>query len=153
MFESQNQQSPEPARNAPRQWKIWAVAGVVVLIYLGYIFFTRWQQKSAFEYRKERNAAERAEQDRRTVEGMGGDRFEILQFYAFPAEIKRGDDTQLCYGVSNAKSVTLEPQPHEVWPAFSRCVTVSPRKTTEYTFTATDANGQTKQSKATVEVR
>jgi len=83
---------------------------------------------------------------------MGGDRFEILNFYAYPGVIQRGDLTTLCYSVSNAKSVTLEPQSNAVWPAFEGCVSVSPKKTTTYTFTATDATGNKKTATAIVEV-
>ena len=43
-----------------------------------------------------------------TFETLGGDRFEILNFYAVPGVIRRGDSAQLCYGVSNAKTVRLE---------------------------------------------
>jgi len=47
--------------------------------------------------------------------------------------------------------VKIEPQTEEpVWPAFSRCVHVSPRKTTTYTLTIEDGVGHTKS--ATVEV-
>jgi hypothetical protein len=48
--------------------------------------------------------------------------------------------------------VKIEPQAEEpVWPAFNRCVHVSPRKTTKYTLTIEDAAGHTKT--AAVEVR
>jgi len=64
---------------------------------------------------------------------LGGNRFEILHFYASPGVIRRGQTAQLCYGVSGAKTVRLEPQPNAVWPSFSRCVDVSPSKDTSYT--------------------
>ena len=88
----------------------------------------------------------------RVFEGMGGDRFDILNFFPYPGEITRGDSTMLCYSVSNAKSVTLQPQSNAVWPAFERCVSVSPKKTTIYTLTATDAAGHTKSATVTVTV-
>ena len=65
----------------------------------------------------------------------------------------RGEEVDLCYGVSNAKTVTLVPQPNAVWPSYSRCVQVSPQKTTTYTLTVTDAAGNTKSASLTVEVR
>ena len=49
--------------------------------------------------------------------------------------------------------MTLEPQTHPVWPAFSHCVQVTPRKTTTYKFTAEDGAGHTKEAKAEVKVR
>jgi len=48
--------------------------------------------------------------------------------------------------------VTLEPQSNAVWPAFERCVSVTPAKTTTYTLTATDAAGNKKTATAEVEV-
>jgi hypothetical protein len=83
---------------------------------------------------------------------MGGDRFEILGFYADPATIRAGETAEVCYSVSNAKSVTLDPPSEPVWPAFSRCVHVSPHKTTTYTLTAEDASGHTKSAAIQVEV-
>jgi hypothetical protein len=127
--------------------------GVVLLLaglYVGWVFLSRWQANQALE---EKAASERRSQDRQTFEAMGGDRFEILGFYADPRSIRAGETAELCYSVSNAKSVKIEPPSEPVWPAFSRCVHVSPRKTTTYTFTAEDARGQTKSATVKVEVR
>jgi len=128
-------------------------SGVVFLLaglYVGWIFLSRWQANQALE---EKAATERRAQARQTFEMMGGNRFEILGFYADPGGIRAGETADLCYSVSNAKSVTLEPQSEPVWPAFSRCVHVSPHKTTTYTLTAEDAAGHTKSAIITVEVR
>ncbi len=118
-------------------------------LYVGWIFLSRWQANQALE---EKAATQRRAQDRQTFEMMGGDRFEILGFYADPGSIRAGETAELCYSVSNAKSVTLEPQSEPVWPAFSRCVHVSPHKTTTYTLTAEDAAGHTKSAAIQVEV-
>ena len=128
-------------------------SSVVLLLaglYVGWVFFSRRQANQALE---EKAANERRAQDRQTFEMMGGNRFEILGFYADPGSIRTGKTADLCYSVSNAKSVTLEPQSEPVWPAFSRCVHVSPHKTTTYTLTAEDAAGHTKSATVTVEVR
>ena len=126
------------------------VALIVAGLYVGWVFLNRWQANHALE---EKAATERRLQDRQTFEAMGGDRFEILGFYADPASIRAGESAELCYSVSNAKSVKIEPPSEPVWPAFSRCVHVSPRKTTTYTFTAEGAAGQTKSATVKVEVR
>jgi hypothetical protein len=118
-------------------------------LYVGWIFLSRWQANQALE---EKAATQRRAQDRQTFEMMGGDRFEILGFYADPGSIRAGETAELCYSVSKAKSVTLEPQSEPVWPAFSRCVHVSPHKTTTYTLTAGDAAGHTKSAAIQVEV-
>jgi len=49
--------------------------------------------------------------------------------------------------------VTLEPQASKVWPSYEHCVSVSPRRTTTYMLTATDAAGQTKSAAVTVDVQ
>jgi hypothetical protein len=126
------------------------VALLVAALYVGWVFLNRWQANQALE---EKAATERRSQDRQTFEMMGGNRFDILSFYANPGSIRAGETAELCYSVSNAKSVKLDPPAEPVWPAFSRCVHVSPRKTTTYTFTAEDASGQTKSATVKVEVR
>jgi hypothetical protein len=126
-----------------------AVVFILALSYVGWVFWSRSHETRAIE---ERASAQRRAEDQRTFEGMGGDRFDILSFYATAGTISRGDSTDLCYGVSNAKSVKLEPQSGAVWPSFERCVSVSPRKTTTYTLTATDAAGHTKSATVAVEV-
>lgn len=127
-----------------------SVLFILALLYIGWIFYSRSRQDRAIE---EKAAAQRREQDRLTFESMGGNRFAILGFYANPPSIRRGDSVDLCYSVSNAKSVTLEPQSNAVWPAFSHCVQVTPRKTTAYTLTAKDSAGNTKTATVRVEVR
>jgi hypothetical protein len=160
VFEQQNRpasaqprQPEQSEKSIPTFTKVFAVVFVIVLLYVGYIFWSRAQEKAAFEQQAAQRKAAQAAADQKTVAGMGGDEFKILRFYAYPSQIARGDSTDICYGVSNAASVTLQPQTSAVWPAFNKCVTVSPRKTTEYTFTATDAAGHTQQQKITVEVR
>jgi len=83
---------------------------------------------------------------------MGGNRFDILNFLADPASIQAGERSSLCYSVSNAKSVKLDPPAEPVWPAFYRCVNVSPRKTTTYTLTIEDGAGHTKTASIEVKV-
>lgn len=123
---------------------------LVALLYVGWVFWSRAREDRLIE---QRAAAQRRAQDEQAVESMGGNRFEILAFYANPPSITRGDSADLCYSVSNAKSVTLEPQSSKVWPSYEHCVSVSPRRTTTYMLTATDAAGQTKSAAITVEVQ
>ncbi len=127
----------------------WVIIGVTVL-FVGGVFFSRWQENRRIE---QRALEKKRDEDRRTVEMFGGDRFEILHFYASPGVIRRGETTQLCYGVSNAKTVRLEPQTNAVWPSFSRCVDVAPSKDTTYTLTAEDAGGHSKTAALVVQVR
>lgn len=115
---------------------------VVIALVVGWILFSRWWGNRALERRvKEQRTEKQREDDRATLEMMGGKELAIQNFYATPGTIRHGESVELCYGVANAKTVTLEPQPHPVWPSYSRCVDVSPAKTTVYTLTIADASG------------
>jgi hypothetical protein len=150
------QSNPEPESGAPPRhgMRYYAIGSAIVLLlaicYVGWTFFSRWQQSRAIA---EKAAAAKRTEDRQTFQSMGGNNFEILAFYAHPPAISRGDSASLCYSVSNAKSVALEPPSNvSVWPSYERCVTVSPAKTTTYTLTATDATAHTKSAQATIAV-
>lgn len=142
--------APENSSGGRVRLLIFAIALGIALLYVAGVFYNRRQEDRAI-------AAQRAEHkreiDQQAVEFMGGDRFEILNFYASPGAIHRGDSADLCYGVSNAKSLTLAPHEGPVWPAFSRCLQVSPHKTTTYTLTATSNSGETKTATVQIEVR
>jgi hypothetical protein len=122
----------------------------IAVLYVGWVFFSRWQQNREIERKA---AEEKRAADQRVVESLGGNEFAILNFYASPGEIRRGETAQLCYGVSNAKAVRLEPQSSPVWPSFSRCVDVAPKQDTTYTLTAEDAAGHTKTATVLLKVR
>ncbi len=130
-------------------WGVLVIAAFVAV----WILFSRWQENRSFESRvKQEKAQKQREQDRQTLERMGGDELAIQNFYAIPAEIHRGQSVQLCYGVANAKTVKLEPQSNPVWPSYSRCVDVTPTKTRTYTLTIADAAGNTKTQSLEVKV-
>ncbi|MGA2097739.1 MAG: hypothetical protein ABSH39_15670 [Candidatus Acidiferrum sp.] len=127
---------------------------VIVLLAIGYLMFSRWQDNRNIERQHAQELAEKQhEQDRVAVEQLGGKELAILSFYASPGVISRGQSAQLCYGVSNAKTVKLEPQPHPVWPSEAKCVDVSPAKTTTYTLTIEDAAGKTASATLDIKVR
>jgi hypothetical protein len=128
-------------------------AGLVIIVSLAvvWIMVSRWLENRNFDRRAAQQRAEKQrEQDRLAIQQLGGNEFAILSFYASPATIRRGQTAQLCYGVSNAKTVKLEPQAGPVWPSPARCLDVSPTKDTTYTLTIEDAAGNSKT--ATVEV-
>ena len=145
---------PESRANSRRGMRYYKIGSAIVLAmaicYVGWTFFSRWHYDRALA---EKAAAAKRAQAQQTFQGMGGNRFEILAFYANPPAIGRGDSASLCYSVSNAKSVTLNPPSNvSVWPSYERCVSVSPSKTTVYTLTASDAASHTKSAQATIEV-
>lgn len=126
----------------------------IALLAVGWIFFSRWQENRDIERRtREERAQKQKENDQRTLEQMGGKELAIQNFYASPGAIHRGETAQLCYGVANAKTVTLEPQSNPVWPSYARCVDVAPAKDTTYRLTITDAAGNAKSASVDVKVR
>jgi hypothetical protein len=131
------------------------VLSAIVLVfggaYVGWIFYLRWEANRALA---EKAAEKQRTQDQQTFEAMGGNRFDILAYSADPEEIQAGEKSSLCYSVSNSKSVKIDPPTEEpTWPAFSRCVHVSPRKTTTFTITIEDGAGHTKSASLGVRVR
>ena len=132
----------------------WIVPGIALLLVAG-VFYSRSVENQRIRDRAaERKHAEEQESARRAVENLGGSRFEILHFYASPGAIRRGEAAQLCYGVSNAKAVKLEPkQEHGVWPSPNRCFEVSPRADATYTLTAEHADGRTVTATLTLRVQ
>ena len=127
---------------------------IIAILSVAWIFFSRWEQNRSFEHRvRQERTQKQLEDDRATLEQMGGKELAIQTFYATPGSVRRGETVQLCYGVANAKTVTLEPQSNPVWPSYSRCVDVTPAKTTTYTLTIADAAGHTKSQSLEVLVR
>jgi hypothetical protein len=130
-----------------------AILGVALLTTV-YVMISRWQDARTRERQAAQERAEKQqEQDKMAVEQLGGKDFAILSFYASPPTVRRGESTQLCYGVSNAKKVRLEPQTQPVWPSVARCVDVSPYKSTTYTLTIEDSAGHTQSQNIDVNVR
>jgi hypothetical protein len=127
---------------------------VIVMLVVGWVLTTRWLENRGIERRaKQERTLKQQEQDRITVEQLGGKDLAIQNFYATPGVVRRGESVQICYGVANAKTVTLEPQSNPVWPSYSRCVDVKPTKSTTYTLTIADASGNTKTQTLEVKVR
>jgi hypothetical protein len=150
---------PEEGESKSRRWfrnylRVSAVVILALLAYTGWIVYWRYREKNGVDAAAA--AAQRAnkrEEAARTFESLGGSEFGILNFYALPAEIRRGETSTICYGVSNAKFVRLEPPADELWPAVSRCFDVAPKKTTTYQLTAEDAAGHTKKASLVITVR
>jgi NAD-dependent oxidoreductase involved in siderophore biosynthesis len=118
-------------------------------IYLGWTFYSRWNQNRIFiNALKEKKTA----QEQAIIDATGGGRLTIINFYATPPTIRRGEASQICYGVSNAKNVHIVPAVKYVWPSLSRCVEVAPDKDTVYRLVAEDAAGNTAAANTTVKV-
>jgi hypothetical protein len=150
MLERPEQKTARVLRN---MWTGFGVVAVIVIAYTAFVFWSRWQENSDLAA-KQKAAQASAQRDaaEKSVAVLGGSDFKIISFYATPGKIQRGDTVDMCYGVSNAKSVKLDPPVANVWPSVDRCIQVAPKKTTTYTFTADDGKGNAKIAQLTIEV-
>jgi hypothetical protein len=149
------QPDPPPSKSIFKNPMLYSSAAIVIVVLVvGWILVSRWLENRTIEKRaSEERTQKQQEQDRVTLEQLGGKELAIQNFYASPGEIRRGGTVQLCYGVANAKTLKLEPQSNPVWPSYSRCVDVTPKKTTTYTLTIADAAGNIKTQTVEVKVR
>ena len=112
----------------------------LALLWCGWIFWQRHEQSG--ELQRER-AEKQARSDREILDQLGGDKLTILSFSATPGVVRRGERVRICYGVSNAKTLKIEPDVEPVEPALSRCVDAHPKRDTDYVITATGVKGNT----------
>ena len=110
----------------------------IALLYDGYIFYSRWSEKRDVQRRQDQQEAALA---KKTLDLLGGGALKITSFYVSPGVIRKGSTANICYGVTGAKTLRIDPPVEEVWPALTHCLQVSPVKDTEYKLTAQDAGG------------
>jgi len=126
------------------------VALLIAAIYVAWVFFSRSQaNRDIARQRQEKEAADA----RRTLDALGGNELKIVSFSITPGVVKPGGRALVCYGVNNAKAVSIEPPIDGVGVALSRCLEIHPKRTTEYTLSARDAAGHSESQKLTIEVR
>jgi len=78
----------------------------------------------------------------------------ILIFSPRPGSITGRAPTHLCYAVSGASEVRIEPGVGEVDPTSTlTCLRVSPRRTTTYELTASDRDGRQASQQVVIIVR
>jgi hypothetical protein len=117
--------------------------------YDGWVFYSRWRDARETE---RMSKAKEAGEARRTTDMLGRGQIRILSFYASPGAIRPGGHANVCYGVSGAKSVRIEPPVEELHPAAAHCLQVSPSKSTEYKLVAEDASGHTASQRFVLQV-
>jgi len=126
-----------------------AAVVAAVLLYDGWVFYSRRQYRlEAARLRQEREA----ESARRTIDALGGGGLKVLNFYATPGTIRKGDHARLCYGVYAAKSVRIDPPVGELRPVPAHCLEVAPASTTEYVLTAEDGAGNKESERVLLRV-
>jgi hypothetical protein len=123
---------------------------VLVAIWTRWTLYSRYQSAAEAE---RQSKDKQAEADRKLVTAFGGDELSILGFNAAEREISPGGRVLMCYGVSNATAVKIEPGIEPIKPALQHCLEVFPKKTTDYTLTALDDKGNTKTKTLTIRVR
>jgi hypothetical protein len=125
------------------------VALLAAVAYDCWVFYSRWNDtRQAERTRQEKEAANA----RKTLDVLGGGGLKILSFYATPGAIHPGEHASLCYGVTGAQRVHMEPAIEELHPALSYCMQVSPAKDTEYKLIAEDTAGHSTTSSMTIRV-
>lgn len=154
LTDTSSQSTPAKTRSALENPLVYSsiILGLALLVVM-WILYSRWQENQNIERRaREEKSSKQRESDRTTLEQLGGKELAIQSFYASPGAVHKGESVQLCYGVANAKTVKLEPQPNAVWPSYARCVSVTPVKSTTYTLTISDDAGQTQTQTLDVKV-
>jgi hypothetical protein len=124
---------------------------VIVALYVAWIFYSRWRDKR----QAEQHAAEaEAVQQKNVVDQVfGSGQVKLLNFSISPIRLHRGESARLCYGVSNAVSVIIEPHVEDTKPSYNHCLDISPGKNTTYTLTAKDKAGHVETGSLTVTVQ
>lgn len=142
--------SPAPFQIIRKLLPYTTAAACLAVLYIGWVFFSRWNQNRELQHAAEEKSIEQA---RKTYEMYGSGQLKILLFYASPGVIARGGTTQLCYSVSNAASVKIDNGVEDIKPSLSRCLPVKPAHTTTYTITAADDGGHKATQSVTVVIR
>jgi hypothetical protein len=114
------------------------VTAALAVAYLAWVFVSRAISSNRWARRQQPSTAEKAEFDR----VYGGTDVKILQFYARDGDLVEGGKSVICYGVLNAKTVSIDPPIPGVGPSLNRCVEVSAEKETRFTLTADGFDGR-----------
>ncbi|MEO8368458.1 MAG: hypothetical protein ABI806_04605 [Candidatus Solibacter sp.] len=127
--------TPAEERRRPAPFVIAAIA--VSVLFLGWVLLSRGPAVA----QSAASAAAPAQKTDSALAFYGNGQLKVLSFYASPVEVRRGSRALVCYGVSNASAVRIEPALGETWPSTSRCMEVTGTKDTEYKLTAQDSAG------------
>ncbi|MGA7410257.1 MAG: hypothetical protein WBW33_07215 [Bryobacteraceae bacterium] len=142
------------AASTPVLRRLLVLTSVLLLMgvaYVCWIFYSRAQN----EQKAQQEAAQREQQRLRSTTDLvfGSGEVKILTFGLAPAHPRRGETINMCYGVANAVSVSLEPEFKDAKPSYNHCLQVAPVKDTTYTLTAKDGKGHSVSASLTVHVQ
>jgi len=139
------------AESIVRKLLPYSSAGLAIaLLYVAWTFLSRWHDTRGLERAAEH---EKARADAKIVEMYGSGNLKILHFYVTPGVILRGRKGLLCYGVSNAQAVRIEPEIEPLKPSISRCLEIAPWVDTRYKLTAEDESGHSATMTVLVRVK
>jgi hypothetical protein len=141
-----------PSNIAAKLLPYTTVLVIIVALYVGWIFYSRWRDAKSAE---EQAAAQKAEQEKKVADAVfgSGQQVRLLNFSISPIRLKRGEVARMCYGVSNAVSVTIEPHVEDTKPSYNHCLDIKPMKETTYILTAKDKSGHIETGSLTVKVQ
>lgn len=144
-------QPPDPKSPLKSILPYTTVLTIIVALYVGWVMYSRHQSTvdSETAAREQKVEAEKRVDDQ--IFGSGEVKFTTLE--AADATVRRGQTTELCYGVVNATSVKIDPPIESIKPSSRHCMDISPKKTTTYTVTASDAKGNSKSLSLTITVK
>ncbi len=144
--------SGQPQRSALRAILPYtSVAVVIAAIYVAWTLYSRHEENQRAVAEAQQKQAEAAKQsyDAATQHGE----LTFVTFEASAGVLKRGQTTDLCYGIVNAKSVKIDPPVEQIKPSYRHCMEIAPKKTTTYTITADDGAGHSKSLSLSVKVQ
>ncbi len=148
-----NSNEPEQRRRSPLQALLpyTTVAVILAALYVAWTFYSRYENNRKAQQAVE---AQKEEARKRIVDQVyGSGEIKFSTFQVDSGVLKRGESTQLCYGVENAKTVKIDPPVEQAKPTYYHCVEIAPKTTTMYTITAVDGKGNSKSESLVVQVR
>jgi len=127
---------------------------ICVALYVVFVLYSRHESNQRYlQQTKQREAEQHHQEDIQAIEQLGGKELAIRGLYVSPSAIHPGQSAQLCYDVANAKTVTLDPPIAAVWPSHSRCLDLTPKKTTVYKLSISGAAGDVLSQAVTLHVQ
>src|SRR3954454_10106472 len=135
----------------PRLMWITTVGIIIAGLYVAWTFYSRHQRAQEAEQAIQKKQDDQRKRVANQIFGSGEIKFST--FSISTSVLKRGERTQLCYGVVHATSVRLDPPPPEpLKPAYRHCLDIAPKKTTTYTITASNDKGENQSQSLTLRV-
>src|SRR3954454_3579714 len=131
--------------------RLTTVGIVIAGLYVAWTFYSRHQSAQQAAEAVEKKQDDQRKRVANQIFGSGEIKFSTFSIGS--SVLKRGETTQLCYGVVNATGVTLDPPPPEpLKPSYRHCLDIAPKKTTTYTITASNGKGETQSQSLTLRV-